>query len=81
MYTPPPFRSDRAAALAFAEARGFGTVCAFDGQKPTASLLPFYLGYADDGGARPDAPSREIARLMEEARPQAFALQPEEVKP
>jgi transcriptional regulator len=52
MYTPPPFRSDRAASLAFAEMRGFGTVCAFDGQKPIASLLPFYLGYADDGTPR-----------------------------
>lgn len=49
MYTPPPFRPDRAAALAFAEARGFGTVCALDGKKPIASLLPFYLRYADDG--------------------------------
>jgi len=52
MYTPPPFRSDRAASLAFAEARGFGTVCAFDGTRPVASLLPFYLGYANDGTPR-----------------------------
>ena len=52
MYTPPPFKSDRAASLAFAEARGFGTVCAFDGKKPIASLLPFYLTYADDGTPR-----------------------------
>lgn len=52
MYTPPPFKSDRAASLAFAEARGFGTVCAFDGRKPIASLLPFYLSYADDGAPR-----------------------------
>jgi len=52
MYTPPPFKSDRAASLAFAEARGFGTVCAFDGTKPIASLLPFYLNYADDGTPR-----------------------------
>jgi transcriptional regulator len=49
MYTPPPFKSDRAASLAFAEARGFGTVCAFDGRKPIASQLPFYLTSADDG--------------------------------
>jgi transcriptional regulator len=52
MYTPPPFKSDRAASLAFAEARGFGTVCAFDGKKPIASLLPFYLSYGDDGTPR-----------------------------
>ncbi len=31
------------------EARGFGTVCAWDGAKPIASSLPFYLVYADDG--------------------------------
>lgn len=52
MYTPPPFKSDRAASLAFAGARGFGTVCAFDGQKPIASQLPFYLASADDGTPR-----------------------------
>lgn len=49
MYTPPMFKPDRAAGLAFAEARGFGTVCAWDGAKPVASPLPFYLDYADDG--------------------------------
>ena len=49
MYTPPMFKSDRAASLAFAEARGFGTVCAWDGQKPVASSLPFLLGFTDDG--------------------------------
>jgi len=49
MYTPPFFKQDRAASLAFADARGFGTMCAFDGRKPVASALPFYLSYADDG--------------------------------
>src|SRR6476620_9847884 len=34
MYTPPMFKPDRAASLGFAEARGFGTVCAWDGSKP-----------------------------------------------
>ncbi|OKO73643.1 FMN-binding negative transcriptional regulator [Bradyrhizobium sp. NAS96.2] len=52
MYTPPPFRPDRAASLAFAEARGFGLACAWDGGKPIASALPFYLSYADDGTPR-----------------------------
>src|ERR1700761_3194947 len=52
MYTPPIFKSDRAASLAFAEARGFGTVCAWDGNKPIASPLPFYFDYADDGTPR-----------------------------
>ena len=49
MYTPPMFKSDRAASLAFAEARGFGTVCAWNGKRPIASSLPFYLSYAEDG--------------------------------
>jgi transcriptional regulator len=43
------FKPDRAASLAFAEARGFGTVCAWHGAKPIASSLPFYLTSADDG--------------------------------
>jgi transcriptional regulator len=49
MYTPPMFKSDRAASLAFAQARGFGTVSAWDGSRPIASSLPFYLAFADDG--------------------------------
>ena len=49
MYTPPMFKSDRAASLAFAQTRGFGLVCASDGAKPIASSLPFYLTFADDG--------------------------------
>jgi transcriptional regulator len=49
MYTPPMFKSDRAASLAFAEARGFGLACAWDGAKPVASPLPFYLTFAGDG--------------------------------
>jgi transcriptional regulator len=52
MYTPPMFKPDRAASLGFAEARGFGTVCAWDGAKPIASSLPFFLSYADDGTPR-----------------------------
>jgi transcriptional regulator len=52
MYTPPMFKSDRAASLGFAEARGFGTVCAWDGKRPIASSLPFYLSFADDGTPR-----------------------------
>ncbi|MBN8987503.1 MAG: FMN-binding negative transcriptional regulator [Rhizobiales bacterium] len=52
MYTPPPFKPDRAANLAFAEARGFGMVCAWDGVRPIASPLPFYLSFADDGTPR-----------------------------
>ncbi|MDE5454514.1 FMN-binding negative transcriptional regulator [Bradyrhizobium sp. CSA112] len=52
MYTPPLFKSDRAASLAFAEARGFGLACAWDGKKPVASPLPFYLTSANDGTPR-----------------------------
>jgi transcriptional regulator len=49
MYTPPMFKPDRAACLAFAQARGFGTFTAWDGSKPVASPLPFYLTSASDG--------------------------------
>jgi transcriptional regulator len=49
MYTPPLFKQDRAASLAFAEERGFATVCAWNGTRPIASSLPFHLSYADDG--------------------------------
>ena len=59
MYTPPPFKSDRAAALAFAQARGFATVCAWDGGKPVASALPFCLSFTDDG---PPIASFHVAR-------------------
>jgi transcriptional regulator len=49
MYAPPLFQPDRAASLAFAAARGFGTVCAHDGARPVASALPFCLEYSSDG--------------------------------
>ena len=52
MYTPPMFKPDRAASLAFAQTRGFGLACAWDGIKPIASSLPFYLTFADDGTPR-----------------------------
>lgn len=52
MYTPPRFQPDRAANLAFAEARGFGVICAYDGRKPVASPLPFCLDYGSDGTPR-----------------------------
>ncbi len=49
MYTPPLFKPDRAASLAFAEARGFGVICAHDGTRPVASSLPFCMEYLNDG--------------------------------
>jgi transcriptional regulator len=52
MYTPPMFKSDRAASLAFADARGFGLACAWDGKKPVASSLPLYLTSDNDGTPR-----------------------------
>jgi transcriptional regulator len=68
MYTPPMFKPDRAASLKFAEERGFGTVCAWDGRKPIASVLPFYLAYAEDGTARACfhvARQNQLARLAD----------------
>ncbi|HZR71772.1 FMN-binding negative transcriptional regulator [Bradyrhizobium sp.] len=49
MYTPPLFKQDRTASLEFAEEHGFGMVCAWNGARPIASSLPFYLRHADDG--------------------------------
>src|SRR3954452_24866304 len=49
MFTRPFFQPDRAASLAFAAARGFGTVCAYDRAKPLAYALPFCLEYLNDG--------------------------------
>ena len=49
MYIHPAFCVDRAASLAFAAARGFGLVVAYDGARPVASPLPFFLAYRDDG--------------------------------
>src|SRR5438270_986969 len=49
MYAPSFFQPDRAASLAFAAARGFRTVCAYDGAKPLASPLTFCLEYLNDG--------------------------------
>ena len=49
MYTPPMFKPDRAASLAWAQARGFATITAWDGRNPVASPLPFQLSYSDDG--------------------------------
>src|ERR1700726_4788978 len=49
MYTPPMFKPDRGASLGFAQARGFGTVCAWNGNMPIASSLPFVLTSAGDG--------------------------------
>lgn len=49
MYTPPMFKPDRGASLGFAQTRGFGTVCAWDGHKPVASSVPFVLTSANDG--------------------------------
>ena len=49
MYTPPLFKQDRTASLGFAEERGFGMVCAWNGSRPIASSLPFYLNEAEGG--------------------------------
>ena len=43
MYVHPAFKVHPAASLAFAGARGFGTVIACDAGRPVASHLPFRL--------------------------------------
>jgi transcriptional regulator len=52
MYVPPAFQVDRATSLEFASSHGFGLVCAYDGEKPIASPLPFVLDYLSDGTPR-----------------------------
>lgn len=47
MYAQPAFKVHPAAALAFANARGFGLVITCDGGRPLASHLPFRLIEAD----------------------------------
>lgn len=77
MYTPPPFKPDRTASLAFADARGFGLVCASDGQKPVASLVPFHLSYAADGtpqAAFHVARHNPLVRLAAAASPWLLAI-------
>ncbi|KIZ44721.1 MULTISPECIES: FMN-binding negative transcriptional regulator [Rhodopseudomonas] len=49
MYAPPKFQPDRSACLAFAAARGFGTICAWDGGRPEAAPVPFAIDYSSDG--------------------------------
>ena len=49
MHIPPPFRTTRAECLALAEQRGFGLVCAHDGEAPVVSWLPFHITYGGDG--------------------------------
>ncbi len=43
MYVPPAFKTDDDTALAFAAARGFGTLVAVDQGRPIAAHLPFVL--------------------------------------
>ena len=77
MYTPPMFKPDRAASLAFAQARGFGTVTAWDDRKPVASSLPFYLTYADDGtphAAFHVARNNPLAKLADGKSPWLMAV-------
>jgi len=77
MYTPPPFKPDRTASLAFAEARGFGLVCVCDGKKPVASLVPFYLSDAADGtpqAAFHVARQNPLVQFADEASPWLLAI-------
>jgi len=49
MYTPPRFQTDRSNALAFADARGFGTISAFDRRKAIGWAVQVCLTYGNDG--------------------------------
>lgn len=52
MYVPAPFKVHPAIALAFAAARGFGTVIACDGGRPVAASVPFLLTETHGKSAR-----------------------------
>jgi transcriptional regulator len=43
MYVPPFFKADETTALEFAHERGFGTLVAADGARPTAVRVPFII--------------------------------------
>jgi transcriptional regulator len=49
MYAPKAFQPSRSASLAFAAARGFGTICTSFAGRPVAAALPFCLDSAADG--------------------------------
>lgn len=77
MYTPPQFRPDRAACLDFAQTRGFGLACAWDGGKPVAASLPFCLSSSDDGSpqlAFHVARGNPLARLADGRSSWLFAV-------
>ena len=77
MYTPPLFKQDQTASLEFAEARGFGMVCAWNGERPIASSLPFYLGRAEGGALRAlfhVARGNPLAKFADGATPWLLAV-------
>lgn len=49
MYAPKIFQPSRSASLAFAAARGFGTICTTASGRPVAAAVPFCLESAADG--------------------------------
>jgi transcriptional regulator len=71
------FKQDHAASLAFAEERGFGTMCVWNGTRPIASLLPFYLSHAKDGTAEVlfhVARHNPLAKFADGAKPWLLAV-------
>jgi transcriptional regulator len=81
MYPPPKFQPYRATALAFAQAHGFATLCAFEGRRAVSSELPFCLDYSSDGTpsvvfhvARSN-PLAALADRQRTMRPHVFAAE------
>ncbi len=77
MYTPPLFKQDQTASLEFAEQRGFGMVCAWNGARPIASLLPFYLSRGDGGALQAlfhVARGNPLAKFADAATPWLLAV-------
>ena len=62
MYTPPMFKPDRAASLGFAEARGFGMVCAeVDGRR---AAVDRQCGIPQEARAAQDEQARTTSARM-----------------
>ncbi len=77
MYAHAAFKVHHAVGLAFAAARGFGQVIAYEGGRPVASLLPFHVSEADGGLPRVQfhvARPNPLAKLAAKGGPWLIAV-------
>jgi transcriptional regulator len=77
MYAHAAFKVHHAVGLAFAAARGFGQVIAYEGGRPVASLLPFHVSEAHGGLPRVQfhvARPNPLAKLAAKGGPWLIAV-------